>query len=352
MLPRTPLNDTIGLILSRVLVPLWILSGVAMKLQAGTASNLPSNFVNLAKHLEWGPEAMNAMLYTLIGLEIFAILVMVLIKRLARPMAIFMLASFVVILLAEIARNAESCGCFGGTISIPPWVMLIADALLLLGVLLFRPPAAEGQANIAGTAIALPAALIAGLIASFVIGSALHPQQRDVTPDPTTPATPDDGERSQEIPDESVSTDPTVNPSPKSVRNNWYPQRLASWPGTPWRELEVFQFMPRWPNGLDEGTVYVVFYSRTCTHCENMFWDDLTRPLGAPVIAIEIPASRTTLTASDAWDMPEADPSVTFANLPIGPDWTLMTPPLSLRIEDGVVTCAEEGDHVNCFDIE
>ena len=45
--------------------------------------------------------------------------------------------------------------------------------------------------------------------------------------------------------------------------------------------------MPNWPSGLDDAKRYVVFYSRTCEHCEAMFLDDLLIPLDAPITAIE-----------------------------------------------------------------
>ena len=45
---------------------------------------------------------------------------------------------FIGILASEIARGAESCGCVGGNIDVPPVVMLCVDAALLLGLLVTR----------------------------------------------------------------------------------------------------------------------------------------------------------------------------------------------------------------------
>ncbi len=362
MLSHTPLNDRIGLVLSRIVVPLWILAGVVFKLHAGTASTLPSNIVNAVK--PYGPEVLDATLYALIGLEIFAILVMVFLARLARPMAMFMLSVFVLILLGELAKGAESCGCFGGTVPVKPWHMLIADGLLLLGVVLFRPPVqTECSGSCPRTAGALIGAMAIGLVASFTVGNLLHgastpgAQSDDVAADSADQEQPGDGDDAQveQTAQPAPPRDPYVNVSPKAVPRNWYPQNLDAWPGTPWREIEIFQFMPRWPEGLDEGLHYVVFYSRTCTHCEDMFYDDLIRPLGAPVVAIQIPASRTELTGDGAnvWPMPgDLDPNVTLMQLPLGADWSLMTPPLALRVENGIVRCAREGDHKECFELE
>lgn len=334
MLPSGPVAEKVGLVLSRVVVPLWILLGVVMKLESGNARNLPSNIVDFSRDLHLN---IGTVLYTLIGLEIFAILTMLLIARLARPMAIFMLTAFCGILIGEMLKNAESCGCFGGSIKVEPWQMLLADGLLLAGVIAFGPRKPAGTANLAAIAGTLAVLLVGGLALSFGIGRALHGK----SPEIAVPDVDPDG-----------TADPNANPSPVAVPAYWYPKDVPSWVGKRWREIEIFQFMPRWPEGLDEGTTYVVFYSRTCSHCEEMFERDLILPLGAPVVAIEIPASRTQLTSAEAWPMPQVDASVTLTNLPLGWDWTLMTPPLALRVEDGVITCANEGDHKQCFGLQ
>ena len=96
-----------------------------------------------------------------------------------------------------------------------------------------------------------------------------------------------------------------MNPSPKPLDGYWYVENIENWVGIPWREVELFQYMPTWPAGLDDGERYVVFYSRTCDHCEDMFWGDLIKPYNPPVVTIEIPADKETLTDANPWEMPE-----------------------------------------------
>ncbi len=112
----------VGTVLCRIVVPAWVLTGAVFKLLSGTPATLPQLFQDTAKDLGI---AMDPLLYTLIALELFAVGVMLSIGRFARLMAGFMLGSFCLILIGEMIKKAESCGCFGGTIEIKPWQMLV-----------------------------------------------------------------------------------------------------------------------------------------------------------------------------------------------------------------------------------
>ena len=48
-------------------------------------------------------------------------------------------AFFVALLVPMVASGAESCGCGGGAVKMPPLVMMAIDALLLAGLLVTRP---------------------------------------------------------------------------------------------------------------------------------------------------------------------------------------------------------------------
>jgi hypothetical protein len=352
MLPRTPLTENVGLVLCRAIIPLWIFLGVFFKLKAGDPRLLPGVIWQTAR--DWGID-LGTLLYTLIGLEIFAIGVMLFIARLAKPMAIFMLASFCLILIGEMIRGADSCGCFGGAITVKPWQMFIADFALLIAVVMFpirrAAPAAAGDEptpapSLAGTAALGILLLVIGIGASFTLGSVLHPDRVQEVEDE-----PDDPEMTVE---EREQRDRARNPSPRALPGFWYVESTDAWIGRPWREVEIFQFMPRWPSDLDEGTRYVVFYSRTCEHCWDMFEEDFTQELAAPVVAIEVPYSRDAVTSPDAWPMPPEDQLVAIQqhmHLPLRTEWIIQSP-MALRIEDGIVTCATEGDHKSCLELE
>ena len=123
----------LGQILSRVVVPGWVLTGALFKLYESSPKLLPKETI-LKVANDLGID-LNVLLAVLIGLEFFAVAVMLCLARLARPMAIFLLSVFCLILLGEMALgNLTNCGCLGAN-SPPPWVILLIDGGLLFGVL-------------------------------------------------------------------------------------------------------------------------------------------------------------------------------------------------------------------------
>lgn len=328
-----PLASLVGTLLCRVLVPAWVLTGALFKLMEHTPRLLPESVRYVGTELLGIP--LYPLLATLIAIELVAVAVMVCVGRLARVVAVGIMAIFVFVLVAEVAAGNTSCGCLGAN-SPSPLVMLVVDGALLVGLVLFGQnqrsraiPAAP--AGYAGAAVLSLAGIGAAYGIVIPAGAAPEPQPG-----------PGDGGGTQ-----VVSDDPTVNPGPKPLPGVWYVQDIESWLGRPWREIELFQFMPRWPAGLDEGVRYVVFYSRTCDHCEEMFLFDLADEARASrTAAVEIPASKTTLTSEKAWQMPQT--TVQQLALPLGCDWVI-TSPLTVRIEDGVVRCAQEGEHAECM---
>lgn len=324
------LGPAIGLLLSRLIVPAWVLSGAIFKLLEATPKNLPPKTI-LALGDKLGLNLF-LLLATLIGVEFLAAAVMFLCARLARPVAIFMLSVFCLVLIGEIVQgNGTSCGCLG-KITMPPWLMLAIDGSMLLGVMAFDPspiyPAVTRRWPV-GVAFLVG---IAGAVWSFVT---ILPAANASEPIVDAP---------------HVNTADNANPAPKPVPPYWLSSKLESWVGMPWRQVPLFQFMSTWPRDLDKGIHYVVFYNRTCDHCQDMFEMDLTDPsLGRMVTAVEVPDGRDLMTSPSAWFMPQTE--CEMLALPLRCEW-IITTPLTLRIEDGVVTCAEEGDHKKCMGLE
>jgi hypothetical protein len=325
-----PSGPKIGWFLCRVVVPLWVAAGAVFKLMELSPRTLPKETIlDLANH--WGID-LYSLLATLISLEILAAVVMLMVARLARPMAIIVLAVFCVILIGELVQgNLTNCGCFGD-IPIPPWVMLAIDGPLLLGVLLFDPtpvmPATPARWPVAGAVVLV----LAGSAATFwrVIPAGRAPDTVQHN------GNPDDG-----------STDPTINPNPTPLPAYWLTDDLDDSIGKPWRELEPFTFMRQWPKGLDHGRRFVVFYGRMCEHCEEMFNFDLVQPeLGSMTTAVLVPHAKDDKLGPDPFYVPDTE--CEHLELPLGCEW-LITTPLIFTIEDGIVTCAEEGDHRACM---
>jgi hypothetical protein len=334
------LSGRIGFLLARVIVPLWIVTGATFKLLARDPRLLPTQIQEYGKALQINPFDLLA---GLLAIEFLAVILMVFSARLARPVAIFMLSAFVVVLLNELRTgNFTNCGCLG-KIPVKPWQMLTVDAVLLAGVTFFshrRQPEAP---------LPLWKPLGAALLTLIALGATYSMWQKDRKPIANATFIDDQSASDAPSPEAGAEQDPTVNPTPVPLPNYFTADDIRTWIGRPWREVELFRIMRRWPSNVDQGTRYVVFYSRTCDHCEQMFKSDLTGPLGTSVTAVEIPASRTQMTAPNAWTMPPTQ--CELLQLPLGPLW-MITPPLALKIENGVITCAHEGDHKKCLDLQ
>lgn len=331
------LRRFLGTLLVRAVVPAWILAGAVMKLTTGTPGTLPKNFRTLSS--ETGI-SLQHMLAFFVAIEFLLAIVMIVSARLSRPLAGLTLLVFCGVLVGEMVAENSSCGCLGAN-SPPPRVMLLIDGALLLGVLLLptmRPGEGYRESKRLGLGVAL-----GGVVALATGGYLLTKEGGDAgeRPGTTDPAAGTPTEAAGRV-------DPTVNPSPTPLPDWWFAQDLSAWIGRPWREVPLLRFMPTWPEGLDEGTRHVTWYSRTCDHCEEMFNVDLaTDPgLAERTVAIAIPRPGGFPGSSESWPMP--DTACTLMNLPVGPDWVI-EPPLTIRIEDGIVRCATEGDHKECM---
>ena len=65
--------------------------------------------------------------------------------------------------------------------------------------------------------------------------------------------------------------------------------------------------------------------------------------------AVIVPHAKDKRLGPDPFFMPETE--VEHLDLPLGCDW-LITTPLTISVEDGIVTCAEEGSHTECMGLE
>ena len=335
---NSPTAGVIGILLMRVIVPLWVLAGAIFKLAERVPGNLPQQMVNYFKqqHIDLG-----LALRTLIGLEFLAVIVMVLMPRLiSRLMAIFMTASFCAILINEIAAGSKDCGCFGSA-SMNPWVMLAIDGALLIALLLFRPGAGAPSQPRPARLMPRPAILAAaiGLIGtSFGVTFALPEKELETAPT--------NGETLNTT-DTHVPLDSGSSLDPAPAQSAWTPRKLGAWHSPrpdewidkSWREISLLQFMKDEPQGLDEGRMYLVFYRKSCEHCHELFQTHFMGKLAISTIAIAIPPDNNGPEGS-VHPMPCTD--CTQWSLPGGPQW-MITAPLIVALEDGKVVCAAEG---------
>ncbi len=316
-------SGTIGLLIVRVVVPLWILSGALFKITEQSPKLLPKNFIqqveSMGLDLYW-------VLAVLIAVEFAAVSVMLLVPKLARAAAVFMLGAFCLVLLNEMrAGNMESCGCLGSA-SPPPWMMLIGDFILLMGVVIFKPHPLQLTSQRVGWALASGGILIgSGLAFGLVLseagsGAIVQMTSNNVegeVPGRTTPAL-----EERQLP-------------------SYYVLDTDDWVGRNISDIDLFQYIPGLPETIDEGRQYLVFFSRTCDHCQMLLEFHFAFGEVAPTTLVAIPESKSGFETEGLLDQPCLD--CTELELPVGTDW-LMTPPVLVAIEDGIVQCAKEAD--------
>ena len=318
---------TIGLILVRIVVPLWVLTGALFKIAERSPKLLPKNFIQQMEGIGFD---LYLVLALLIAIEFIAVAVMLLIPKLARAAAVFMLAAFCLVLLNELrAGNIENCGCLGAA-SPPPWLMLIIDCILLMGVVFFKPRPLQLTSQRTGWIIATGCMLITSGLAFGLVLAEAGPGGV-VTIEPNTTAT------SSDVQDEDA---PTPTPASSSLPS-YYVLDTSDWVGQKIQDIDLVRYIPNLPDSINEGQQYLIFYSRTCDHCLMLL--ELYFGYGSPVptTLVAIPESKSGFATEDILENPCLD--CTMLELPVGTDW-LMTPPILLAIEDGIVQCAKEGE--------
>ncbi len=300
-------------ILSRVVVPLWLLAGALSKLVEASPSSLPVALIRWAGAAGIDLGFVHAFG---VGVELTAVGVMVLLPGLAPLAAGTMLAIFLPVLVGDILLGASSCGCFG-SVSVHPGVTLAVDATLLAALVL-----AVRRVRWRLIPASLPGGRTAVALAWSVLAFALAFGWGAVG---TAPAGAAEGE--------GVVTEQAAPPLP-----DYYLPDYPGWIGKRWEELDV----TRWITGAapsGRGVEYVIFYRKDCEHCHTLFETWLAGGVPDPVLLVAVP---------DRDGFPESGFPVPCdacarAELPSGCDWFFQTPAV-VRLRDGVVECAAEVD--------
>lgn len=324
------ITGTIGIILVRIVVPLWVLSGALFKITERSPSLLPKNFMlqveALGIDLYWA-------LALLIAFEFIAVAIMLFIPSLARLMALFMLSAFCLVLLNELrAGNFDSCGCLG-SFSPPPWLMLIIDFALLIGLVLFKPrPLAITTERTAWTIVSVLVLITSGTTFALVLGEMGPATVVEVV------NAPPNGD-----PGENDANGSTPQPPETATRTlpGYYLLDTSDWVGQNARDIDLVNYVDGLADSVQEGRHYLIFFSRTCDHCQMLLEMHFGFGVPVPTTLISIPESKDGFETEGLLDQPCFD--CRELELPVGCDW-LMTPPLVLALEDGVVQCAKEAE--------
>lgn len=311
-----------AVLLARVIIPLWLGIGAVLKLVDGSPSNLPSALV---KWLGGFGIDLRFVLEFSIAVELIVVGIMILVPGLARLAGIVMLASFLPVLIGDVALGASSCGCFGA-VQVPPWVTLVTDAFFLVFLLLIARgvPALKTPRSLPTSQV-----LAAGLwsVLSVAVAFGLTPSGA-----PAPGVEPGGAETASSGPAEG-----------------YYLPDYSTWVGKSFSELEVAGWIQGLPEDLDEGPQYVLFYRKDCEHCHELMEFFFADELPLPTTAVAVP-DRTGYPTVGV--QPFVCVNCRLSELPAGFDWFMQTPVL-VKLGNGVVECAAEvtAEDPICLDI-
>lgn len=333
----------IGFALARVIVPLWVLIGAVFKLIERNPKLLPGPVrdvsISIAEFagvpdVQFGT-FLDQTLRFLIASEFALVAVMFFVPKLARTAAILTLSLFVLVLIGVLAAGGDDCGCFGAG-GPPPWMMLLIDSLLLVGVILFPAGLRSIPRGAASIALALGAAVLGVAVAYGVPAKTISvdPTIADGTTSgnttpPVDPVEPRNGTASATNATPPKSTGWPAAPAPETT----YFVKFESWIGTPLASQPLaLQITRPLPADIDLGAWFVVFYRGDCDHCHELLEMHLSSPDRAPrTIAVRVPDT------DPASDMPMPSDEFKLHGLPLNSNYVFTTP-VMLTVVDGVVT--------------
>lgn len=325
----------------------YILAGAIAKVLWGTPADLPAVLRDNA-HGQLG------LLFELVAaVEVFAAVAALVGPRIAWPCPAALLLVFLGILGAQLSEGATSCGCFGSSVEIPPLVMIVVDAVVLLAIFAVRPwrSLSRYEWNSWGIAVAS----VAAVGASAYLGFAAEVPQEDLdATDPFAgrrPAIPADapalnlgvagGTITSGTGGATESTDPPRHRAwrlpehfPRYVilaPDRWVGTRLNATNLATWADVSKFP-----------SDAHLVFYYDTCGHCADHLRllaeadADADADERTSYVLIQLPRKPDSRHPVRVDRMPEG----LHVSLPAGTRWIIKTP-WEVTVKDGRVTAAE-----------
>lgn len=301
LIPMQSQTSTLGRLSGTVvrLLALWLFVGAAYKLFRGSPNDLPP----IVRELFLGPSLTFKLA---IAIELSITFLALLRPRIGWALLALQMLVFIAILIQLIATGADSCGCFGSSVTMPPSVMLGIDGVGLVLMLLTQPwkNARDKDINIAWIAAALLLAWAAPW--TLVQESTVTEASVDVEtgawklPDP--------------LPDFAL-LDP----------DQWVGLPLAETQLGIWMDVASYDPNAQW-----------ILYSELCDHCADFLRQREAEWVQDPKVYVLVTMIHAT---PERPSIVTVKPPCDEASLPAQMNF-VMTPPWELTVEDGIVVAA------------
>jgi hypothetical protein len=278
----------------------WILTGCLLKALLGTPGDLPPPIRAI-------PIPLGTLFSLVIGAEALTGLLALLRPGRYWPLAALVLVVFAGILVSDVAAGQESCGCLGGTLTMPPAVMLGIDLVVLAALLVSRPwrLARGGRGDV-----------VAGLVALLAAAPLPFVLDREVKLDRL----------------------PTVAPggTPKLDLSGYADLTVAGWKGKALKDTPLAKVLDL--SDAQDGVW--IFYRLSCQFCGDCLQFLSMFEQGAREVTLVLVPEKPGGAAHI-----HMRPRGSFVHekvLPEGPDWQVNTP-ARLIVRDGQVVEAADG---------
>jgi len=329
---------------------LWLAAGALYKLFEGSPNDLPATVKDLS------PLDALATMRLAVGIELAVIGLVIALPRIGWFFLSGTFAVFSAVLVPLVLAGEESCGCFGGNITIDPKVMLAVDGALLAAILATRPWRTLPREAGLGAAALLPFLAVAVLAPYGKLQSAELPtlEPRRVPQPAEGTNTPGGisgapvveapmsgaaaagsgaapiGATESSAPETNVRAAATTDAPTALNLPEFYELRVQEWMGQDaWATDLTYFYEAGTSAGFAQGAFlpnsYVIVYRQTCEHCKEhleQVWQELQNGdpkwQGRTVALLRLEEAKDTAENNVCKMLPEPSEKITFPSLKRG----------------------------------
>ncbi|MFM1803226.1 MAG: hypothetical protein RL136_105 [Planctomycetota bacterium] len=126
---------------------------------------------------------------------------------------------------------------------------------------------------------------------------------------------------------------------------------MKPYQGSPLAESPIGSYLPQVVARIGTESAFIVFYNPHCDACHTLFETNFAAPRSELVFAIEIPPPPGAVIAAHDELGPIECPTCEFDMLAPGTLW-LVAPPMTVKVERGIITCVADRFGGDCLQAE